>query len=185
MLVIYTADVRKGSTKPVLRAGAVTLEIIETFLSELDFENILENEKKSIETGSRLSSEEKLRLMICPLAVKGKPGKIAAIHKVIELAKAMPEAEEQQKVLAGMLAFCDKMISDEDVEEIRSMIKMTKFERLIHEEQMEKIEQIALNLLADGMECEAVSRNTGLDIKVVKELAEKVAKEKDEASVLV
>lgn len=55
---------------------------------------------------------------------------------------------------------------------------MTKFDKLIYDEMMEAVNKatdektvsIAKNLLNDGISAEVVSRNTGLELSVVKEL---------------
>ena len=70
---------------------------------------------------------------------------------------------------------------------------MTKFEKLIYDEMMEKVneavdkaekrrtEEIAANLLSDGTSVERTSRNTGLEISVVEEIAKRVRGEKIES----
>lgn len=51
---------------------------------------------------------------------------------------------------------------------------MTKIEKMFYDEKIEAIKNIAVNLLKDGQSPESVSKNTGLDITVVMELAEKI-----------
>jgi len=51
---------------------------------------------------------------------------------------------------------------------------MTKIEKMFYDEKIEAIKTIASNLLKDGQSPESVSKNTGLDITVVMELAEKI-----------
>ena len=193
IVVIYTADVEEGSTVGELDLGDEMLVLTEAFLSKLDADELIRDSEKKIKAGKELADEEKLKLMLCPLAVKGKPGKIKTIHRVIEMAKQIEDAKVQGQILSGMLAFCDKVISREDAEEIRRIIRMTKFEKLIYDEMMEKVneavdkaekrrtEEIAANLLSDGTSVERTSRNTGLEISVVEEIAKRVRGEKIES----
>lgn len=51
---------------------------------------------------------------------------------------------------------------------------MTKIEKMFYDEKIEAIKNIAVNFLKDGQSPESVSKNTGLDITVVMELAEKI-----------
>ncbi len=183
MIIIYTADVKKGTTNSDLDLGTLKMTITEAFLSEFNCPEILAHTDNVLAIGEKFTEEQQLKLMLCPLAVKGKPGKIVAIHKVIEITKNIQDAELQVKILSGMIAFCDKVITTEDAEEIWRIIKMTKFDQIIYNEKMEAInkaeEAIALNFLNDGTPIEVVSRNTGLDIETVKELARKAGNAKE------
>lgn len=93
------------------------------------------------------------------------------------------------RILTGMLAFCDKVIADGDVERIRKQLKMTKIEKMFYDEKMEAVnnatertahdtaEYIETNLLRDGLSPEMISRNIGLDIAVVEELLRNLIRE--------
>ncbi len=172
IVIIYTADVAKGSTKPMLNLGDVRMILTEAFLSEMDAEKILEHTEEKLSEGIIFTDEEKLQLMFCPLSIKGKTGKMDAVRKTISLAKQIQDSNVQIQVISGLVAFCDKVLSQVDVEEIRRIIKMTKFERLINKEIMEAVnakaeevtkevaETIATNLLTDGFSTDDVSRYT-------------------------
>ncbi len=200
VVIIYTADVVKGSTNSTLDMGDEQLILTEAFLSEMDAAKIIKHTEEKLSSGIGFTDEEKLQLMLCPLSIKGKLGKMDAVRKAIELAKQIQDASVQTQVLSGLVAFCDKVLSQEDVEEIREIIKMTKFDRLIYEEKMEAVnakakevteevtekvteevtekvskevaETIAANLLTNGLSVDFVSKNTKLDITVVEKIAE-------------
>lgn len=182
VVIIYTADVEEGSTNPMLDMGDETLVLTEAFLSTFDTDRIIEECQQMIEEGVILSDECKLRLMLCPIAVKGKEGKIEAIHRVIDIVGGISDEKLRIHLLSGVLAFSDKFIADEDVERIRREIKMTKWERLLYNETMEAVNEkaysIASNLLKDGQPKEKVCDYTGLELDVVEELADNIAKEK-------
>ena len=190
MIVVYTADVKKGTTRAVLDLGANKLTLTEAFLSEMNANQILKECDTAIRAGEDLTPIQKLRLMLCALSEKGKEAKRKALRRVIDLTREIPDEIEQKQILSGMIAFSDKIISREDAEEIRRMLNMTKVGRIIYEEQMEavntavnkKSEDIATNLIIDGASLESVSRNTGLEMSVVEELAKKVAEKKEAAN---
>ncbi len=185
VVIVYTADVEEGTTNPKLDMGDEKLVLTEAFLSKFDSEKIIRECNCKIVKGLNLTDEERLKLMICPMAVKGKAGKIGAIHQAIDVMSNISDDNLRMKLLTGMLAFCDKVIADEDVERIRREIKMTKWERLLYNETLEAVNKatndktytIATNMLSDGMSPDKVSNYTGLDIAVVEELSRNLNKE--------
>ena len=191
VVIIYTADVEEGSTISELDMGDEKLVLTEAFLSNLDAESIIENCRQKIINEEKLSDSDKLSIMLCPMAVIGKKGKIEAIHRVIGMIADLDDDKVKMQILSGMLAFGDKVIAKEDVEKIRREIKMTKWEQLLYDETMEAVNKatneqaynIASNLLKEGLSPEMISRNTGLDISVVEELSRNLDKEKEAMSV--
>ena len=139
IIIVYTADVREGSTKSILDMGDERLMLTEAFLSNLIAGEIFEECESKIKNGMELTAEDKLRLMICPLSRKGVPDKIAAIRQAIDIICLIEDVREMKKLLAGLWAFNDKMISRKDVEEIRRLLNMTKIEQIIYEEQQEAV----------------------------------------------
>ena len=187
MVIIYTADVEEGSTISELDMGDEKLVLTEAFLSNLDAESIIENCRQKIINEEKLNDSDKLSIMLCPMAVIGKKGKIEAIHRVIGMLADLDDDKVKMQILSGMLAFGDKVIAKEDVEKIRRELKMTKWEQLLYDETMEAVNKatneqaynIASNLLKEGLSPEMISRNTGLDISVVEELSRNLDKEKE------
>ena len=187
VVIIYTADVEEGSTISELDMGDEKLVLTEAFLSNLDAKSIIENCRQKIINEEKLSDSDKLSIMLCPMAVIGKKGKIEAIHRVIGMLADLDDDKVKMQILSGMLAFGDKVIAKEDVEKIRRELKMTKWEQLLYDETMEAVNKatneqaynIASNLLKEGLSPEMISRNTGLDISVVEELSRNLDKEKE------
>ncbi|MBQ9359700.1 MAG: hypothetical protein IJT96_01530 [Lachnospiraceae bacterium] len=70
MIVIYTADVRKGSTKPILDLAGMTLSITEGFLSELKSKEIRDELTTKIEAGEPFTEEDMMKLAIYPLTYR-------------------------------------------------------------------------------------------------------------------
>ncbi len=147
-----------------------------------------------IQNDEPFSDEDLMRLVIYPLTYKGRDAKVKAVHKAIELTDHMYNEMQMREVVAMLAVFVDKFISEEDSEEIRRKLTMSKLERIIEkekedavkdavkdavrdtEEKKEKekvlaIEQIAQKLLSQGDSIRKVSDSTGLSISRVEELA--------------
>lgn len=134
MVVIYTGDVEQADD--TFWVGCMTLRMEQAFVSGLPTEDIYRTVKHKLEHGERLTEQELMRLIILPLAKKGKEGKRERIRQVIELAKRIGDEQEQKFVFAGLLVVSDKFIDKADAETIRREITMTKVGRLIFEDGM-------------------------------------------------
>lgn len=134
MVVIYTGDVEQADD--TFWVGCMTLRMEQACVSGLPTEDIYRTVKHKLEHGERLTEQELMRLIILPLAKKGKEGKRERIRQVIELAKRIGDEQEQKFVFAGLLVVSDKFIDKADAETIRREITMTKVGRLIFEDGM-------------------------------------------------
>ena len=205
VIIIYTADVAEGRTDPVLDMGDSRLELTEVFLTGWDSKAILESAEKKILSGGKLSHQEQLKLMICPLSAKGRENKVQIIGRCIKILDTIPDDITRKKISAGLISFCNKIISKSDFVKLRRMIQMNWFDELIIEEaEKEAVKmanemasemasematemtnkevndhtiRIARNFLASGTPVESVSQNTGLEMDTVIKLAEELQKE--------
>ena len=173
MLVIYTADVKRGSTDQVMDIGGLRFEIEEAFLSEIDSTEIWEAISKHISSGVGIDSKEAMELIIYPLTFSKREDKQQAVGNVISLIDNLQNEELKRFVLKYLLVFTDKIIKDDDVKRIKEALMLTKVEKLIYQEERERI---AKNLLVDGYDLEMVIKNTGLSADVVGRLADEIAK---------
>ena len=185
VIIIYTADVRRGSTKPLLELNAVTLRLTEVFLMDFDSEEMWEELEDAV-VSDAISDELLMKLIIYPLTHYGSEAKRLAAHRVIDLALQITAQQKKIFALAGIGTAADKNIDDEDAKRIRREIQMTKVGRLIIEdinrdfqERMtraidEKAEKDALNLLREGDSVEKVARCVDLPLERVKKLKESV-----------
>ena len=187
LVIIYTADVKRGTTDPVLDTGGVRMEIEEAFLTELDAGDIWKGLKRKIESGEELSDEDMMRMIIYPLTFRGRRAKQEAVARAIGLAKKIENENRMYFVLKMMLVFSDKFITNEDTEKIKEVLTMTKLDRLYAEEKRQAVDtavskavadttesittRIAKNLLKSGDSVEKVSANTGLPISQVLQLS--------------
>ena len=181
MLVIYTADVKKGSTDPVMNLGSIRLVITEAFLSELDHEEIWERISSKVFSNQELASEEVMELIVYPLTFQSKKDKQDAIADVITLTKQIAESNRKSFIFKCLLTFTDKVIRDEDAEAIKEALMMTKVEKLIYQDaEADVTKRIAKNLLGSGSNIDYVVENTGLKKETVVELYNSIMAEKQQ-----
>lgn len=182
IVIIYTADVKPGSTNSVIDLGENRIHLTESFLVGWDSDAIFESIERKLENKGELSNKEKIQLMLLPLSVVGKIDKKIMIQKVIGLIKRINNSDVMMQVAAGILAFSDKIIDINDSEEVRRLLMMTKVGRLIYEDQLKAVSEgirndeirIARNLLAAGDSMEKTASATGLELSLVEELAKEI-----------
>lgn len=167
MIVIYTGDVKKGSTEPKLDTGCLQFIVEEVFLSELDAVKIEEALKEKIENGGILTDKEQMQFVILPLIYAGKKSKQEAIRRCFNLAKKIRSSEIQRFLLSGLLVFTDKVIAKEDSERIKRWINMTKVGQLFEDEKQEALRKL--------------EEEKNQEIKRIKKEVKKIKKEKKEA----
>ncbi len=175
MLVIYTADVKRGSTNPVMDIGSNRFEITEAFLSEIDTEEVWSRITRKVQQDQSPDSKEMMELIVYPLAFESREDKQNAIGKVIGLVGMIKEDDVKRFVLKCLLVFTDKIILDEDAKRIEEALMVTKVEKIMYEKEAVRI---AKNFLEDGEAAERVVKNTGLPIETITELYKSIEKEK-------
>ncbi len=172
--VIYTADVEAGQTRDVLDWEYGKFVIKEAFLTSWDTDRILKSLEDKAERKAAFTDEDQIRLIMVTLSAKGDSKKLDVIRRCIDIIEKLEDEKLQIYLYGGLIAFTDKVIKAKELEEIRRRMSMTKIEKMFYDEKIEAIKTIASNLLKDGQSPESVSKNTGLDITVVMELAEKI-----------
>ena len=81
----------------------------------------MEDARKRIEEGN-ITDEMLMHLVILPLTYKGEEKKQKAIKDCVDLAKQISDKEQETFALAGILAFTDKIISDEMKQYIKEVL---------------------------------------------------------------
>ena len=184
VIIIYTADVRRGSTETVLDCGAFRLEVEEAFLSGLDSAAIFKRISAKIRKRTPLDEKDLMQLIVYPLTHKGEKAKQDAVGRAVDLAERM-EAEEGEKLftLASICVFADKVIRNEDREMIRRRIEMTRLGREFWEEAMEEgrkqgLEQerlrVVKTMLRKGIDVRTIKEFTGLSEKEILQIEKQI-----------
>lgn len=190
VIVIYTADVRKDSTKPILDLAGMTLSITEGFLSDLKPKEIWDELTTKIEEGEPFTEEDLMKLAIYPLTYRGNnKRKQKAVSEAIDIAERIEDRKMQLDAMMGIVVFSDKVISGEDLIRVKRRLKMTQIERMYEEEKEQAVKtavktavesakkekrDIASNLLRAGDTIEKVIQCTGLSRRTVQGLAAKI-----------
>ena len=155
MIVIYTGDVEHADN--VLETKCFRLNMEHVFVSHLPGEEIYQEIKHKLENGERLTEQEFMRLIILPLAEKGKEKKQKRVEEVVELAKMIEDdiadcladylrgegAASATDICAGVLVCSDKFIDKDYAKGIRRYLGMTKVFQLFEEEKQEAVLQAA------------------------------------------
>lgn len=143
LIVIYTADIKRRNVNDVLDVGALRVTVEPAFLSELDSEKILEHITNKIRNGQSLDDGEKMQFIILPLSFQGQEKKIEVIGLLFELVKMITDVKDQAFLIAGLIAFADKVIDENVANMMKGWTDMTKVARLFEEEKQKALKQQA------------------------------------------
>ncbi|MBR4760039.1 MAG: hypothetical protein IK078_07840 [Lachnospiraceae bacterium] len=138
VIVIYTGDVKAGSTKPDLDLGSAKITVQEAFLSELHTDEIVRKLEDKIEAGVRLTDWELMEYVIIPLSVKGKREKQKLANKMLELTDQL-EDDDRRFLLSGMCVAGNRIYSEEIQERLRRRLTMTKVGMMFEKEKEEAV----------------------------------------------
>ena len=194
IIIIYTADVKRGTTTPDIDLDGIALHLEEGFLSDLDGNRIQEVVQNKLKQNIPLNAQEAMQLMILPLTYHDKERQKQAVEEVVTLADSIPDPESSRKILAGMLVFANRIIELEIKEKVYGRLRMTIIGQMFEEEKQAAIKKnteevtrtvtqtvtqtvtmntslrIAENLLRQGDSVEKVAECTNLPLNRVKEL---------------
>ena len=161
IIIIYTADVKPGSTQGRYDFMGASLTLSEGFLMGVDGDEIYRDIDQKLSKGETLTEQDVMRLVIMPLTYLDRKRKQEAVSDAAQLAGGIASDEMKRMALAGIMTFSDKIISDAEAENIRRSIMMTKIEKILEREKKEAID-------------EAVKKNTE---RVTEQVTERVTEQ--------
>ncbi len=135
MLVLYTADMEKA--KAVVEWTACRIQVEAVYLAGVPSEEWMEDARTHIAEGEMID-EVLLHLVLLPLTYKGEEKKQKAIRECVDLARQIPDKEQETFVLAGILTFTDKIISEETKQYIKEVLGMTQVGKMLIDEGMQR-----------------------------------------------
>ena len=141
MIVIYTGDIKREQVESSYDIGAVKMNVETAFLSELDSERIFNRLKGKVERNERLSDDELMEFIILPLSYRRQEEKQERIQETVRLAAGIQDRGQQVFILAGILAFTDKVIDRETANIIRRAIEMTQVAQIFEEEKQQALQE--------------------------------------------
>lgn len=174
MMVLYTADIEEA--KASMERTACRIQVEASYLAGVPSEEWMEDARKRIEEGN-ITDEMLMHLVILPLTYKGEEKKQKAIKDCVDLAKQIPDKEQETFVLAGILSFTDKVISEKTRQYIKEVLGMTQVGRMLMDEgrqegrregDMERARKTALNMLKRGDSLKDVAEILELPVDVIK-----------------
>ena len=192
VIIIYTADVERRQTKPVLDIGGMRMNLTEAFLIDLDSAKIYEDIQEKLDLRGVLSDEELMQLIIYPLTFKGAQAKQDAIEQVVEMLDRIEDDDTRRFVAKYLLTFTDKVINRENADKLRRILMLTKVEQIIENEKIEAVnravdntrkearkemERVVEKFLRKGSDVSMVSECTGFSIEDVQKIQESILQE--------
>lgn len=174
MIVIYTGNITPDQTRHSLDIGCLQFTVEEAFLSALDAAEIEANLDYKMKNNCELTEEEQMQFIILPLIYQNLDDQRKCIKRCFALVKQVNYSVRVQTfLLSGMLVFCDKIIPEEDANNMRRWIPMTKIGRMLEEEKQQAVKEAVAR--AEKETAERVEKETAE--RVEKETAARVEKE--------
>lgn len=177
MLVIYTADVKNAET--VWHKTACDIRVEAAYLVNVDSEAWFQDVQNRI-AADAVTDEALMHLILYPLTFSGNENKQTAIRKSVDLARTMKDKEQESFALAGILAFTDKVISEETRKEIKEVLRMTQVGKMLFDEgrlegrreghqegDLARARKTAINMFARGDSASAIAEILELPIDMV------------------
>ncbi len=152
MIVIYTGDVKRSQVSVEYQIGALKMYIEAAFLSELNKDEIFRILEEKVRKGQRLADAELMQFIILPLSYPTKEEIEQKAAEMVGLAEQIRDREQQLFVMAGLLAFADKIIDMATANKIREKISMNKVEWLIRQDERRECEEEQKQVIARLLE---------------------------------
>ena len=141
MAVIYTGDGKTSDkrTDNNFDFGNINIQLSHVPLSQFDTDELYNSLKQKLEAGEELSDEDIMRFIILPITESRKPEKQNIIEKAIDLAKKIPDEQQQMFVISGILVSTNNFIDKEYSNKIKEWLSMTRIGKLYEEEKIEAV----------------------------------------------
>ena len=126
--------------------------------------------RQKIHSGSVLTDDDLMALVILPLTVPDSEGKQKMLEKVVDLAEQIPDEGQRIFTLSGVIVASDKFINRDYMDQIRRRINMTQLGQLYEKEKIEygnqkareKVIEMAKSLMDEGDDIIKIMKVTGL-----------------------
>jgi len=123
-----------------------------------------------IKAGQDLTDIDMLNLVLLPLMRHTKPKRDLATSS-IKLAQAIPDIAKRNACIAAAFAFASRYLDADETSKLVEVLKMTDIgAMLVTDALKERDVEIATTMLKDGVGISTISRYTGLDEAIVRQL---------------
>ncbi|MBR1628334.1 MAG: hypothetical protein IJ679_03585 [Lachnospiraceae bacterium] len=141
MIVIYTADVHRAEKHDYYDAGCLKFNIESAYLSEIDKAEVQRRLQEKAKKKEVFTDEEMMEFILLPLAYPGKEKQNTIIADNMDMISGMDDEEARVFMLSGLAVFSDKVITKDNAERVRRLIKMTKVGQLFIDEMESKLNE--------------------------------------------
>ena len=170
-VIIYSADVKKANTN--LNIGSLLYSPDKIMMYDYNGNAIFEELENKIKSGHDINDIDMLNLILLPLMRNTIPKEDLAV-KSIKLAQTIPDKTKRNTCIASVIAFANRYLSENKLNELLEVLKMTDLATMLIEER--EIE-IAKKALRKGSSIDFVKDITGLSIDTIQELQEELDNE--------
>ena len=173
-VVIYSSDVNNVAQS--LKIGSLTYSPKIVMLNNYDGGAIFTELETKLKEKQDLSDADMLNLIFLPL-LRSDISKYDLAKKSIEMAKTISDETKQDTCIASTVAFVEKYLTKNEINEILEAIKMTKVaEMLIADAVEEKAIKIATKMLLKNKPIDEIIEFTDLSEKEIKDIKKKLKK---------
>ena len=131
--VLYSGKIKKPMTK--FTEGINTFQVQPIIMQDQNADEVLEKLQQKVELGEKLTKEDLLPLVLCPLmgGETSQKDRVQAAYNITN--KAITEDDELiRKVEAVVYVMADKFLDSVDMKELKEELKMTRQGRMMYEE---------------------------------------------------
>ena len=167
-VVIYTADVKEKPSG--LNIGTLAYNPDMILMGNYDGNVIFAELETKIKAGEELTDVDMLNLVLLPLMKHTISRKELAVD-TIKLAQTIPDTTKRNACVAAAFAFTSKYLKETDRESLLEVLKMSELAVMLVEDAVnERDIEIAKNMINDGVGISTISRYTGLDESIIRQL---------------
>lgn len=175
-VVLYVRDVLEAPDR--LNAGGIQYQIENVYLKARDAEAVLERLEEHIRLGI-WKPEDRFDLAFVPHMRHPRMSGQEVLQRTLDLAVAIPDDNERNLMAGILLGLSGKAMNEDDIQRLKEVLKMTDLVKAIEQEAAReaaesKAREIALTMLAEGVDVETVIRFTKLQREQVEELRKQV-----------
>lgn len=171
-VVLYVRDVLEAPDR--LDAGGIQYRVENVYLKARDAIAVLDRLERHIRFDD-WKPEDRFDLAFVPHMSHPGISDQEVLQRTLDMALAIPDANERNLMAGILLGLSGKAMSDEEVDRLKEVLKMTDPVKAIEREAAEgKAREIAINMLMKGMDVDAVVEMTNLGREQVEELRKQV-----------
>jgi hypothetical protein len=167
-VIVYSGNIKRAVNE--LDAGSINYRVATVFMNQYDGDQILAELRNKVKQSEKLSELDRINLIFLPL-MKTRLNKNDVALEAIELAQEIKDNEQRLLCIGAIVGISDKFIDREYINKLKEVLKMTRVGLELRQEgEKQKVIEVAMNLLALGVDMAIIIKSTGLSEAEIKEL---------------